>query len=134
MHGQRPLFEAIKNARHIILYDAHDETIEQGDVLLGTGAGQNSPARQKAEIPEHAEELFLPGILIFAFHRRCGPGHPQPGVFNAVFHDRMIPHPAVSALPDILADRWFKRIVYCLHECATPLSPAVAVAGSTGVF
>jgi hypothetical protein len=67
LQRHRGLFQMVENADHIVWNRAHHEAIEQRDVTIGPGSGQNPPGGQKLEIRHRFIEARLPYRGVF-FH------------------------------------------------------------------
>ena len=104
LHGQRGLFQHVKNPAHTVGNCAHDKAIEQSHTPLCASPSGDASGRQKFEIGQSIIELRLP-------FGGCGLDRGQrardalPAVFDGLIDGRTIRlFEAVFHIPDLFGD------------------------------
>ena len=111
LHGEGAFLKGIENARQRILYRAHDEAVEQGDPVRGSGSGLDTAPGEKFEVWQQGAKAFRPvRRRCRIFHRRQSGGDPRPGIFDRTVEDRGVRAIAVFFLPDLSGNRLAQKL------------------------
>ena len=100
LHGERGFLQMLEDRRHVVADRPHHEAVEERDLPLGAGAGEDAARRQEAEALERVVEGGLPAAGL-RLDRGERAGHPPPAVLDRAVDGRAVRRlEAVLHVPD----------------------------------
>ena len=96
LHGERRFLQVLEDRGHVVSDPAHHEAVEERDLPLGTGTGEDAAGGQELEPLQRAVERGLPAPGL-RLDRRERTGHPPPAIL-----DRAVDGRAVGLLQPVL--------------------------------
>ena len=78
LHGQRRIPQRLEDAGEVVRDRTHDEAVEQGQVPIHTGPGEDPPARQKPKPLQQVQIPRRPNLPLHRLDRRQCVRNPLP--------------------------------------------------------
>ena len=105
LHGQRRLFEHVKDAGHAVRHRAHHKAVEQGHLTRGAGTCGDAAGGKIFEIFQRGIEFVFPLGRVF-FDARQIAGNTPPAVLHRYVNRRAVCFlKAILHIPDLLGNR-----------------------------